>query len=198
MHSEFIYYALDFILPNVKPGPQLYKQVVFVIKKLNTPGGCSRQAIIKGMKSEFGEVAPHALKTALKKGTETTVLIQEGQRWLVKGHEPPPPSPSETVVSEDIKIGGGAVALSGSQCTMSYTGFLKNGTKFDSASKFTFTIDGGEVIKGWDKGIKGIKVGGHRKLLVPSKLGYGKRGSPPEIPGDADLTFDVKLLAVKN
>ena len=81
---------------------------------------------------------------------------------------------------------------------MSYAGFLKDGTKFDSASKFAFTIDGGEVIKGWDKGVKGMKVGGHRKLSVPSKLGYGKRGSPPEIPGDADLIFDVKLLSVKS
>ena len=108
---------------------------------MKTPGGCSRQAITKGIKSEFGEVAPNALKTAIKKGTDTTVLIQDGQRWWVKGHEPPKPSPSESVVSEDIKIGDGDVALSGSQCTMSYTGFLKNGTKFDSASKFTFTLD---------------------------------------------------------
>ena len=169
-----------------------------MIKKLKTPGGCSRQAITKSVKSEFGDVAPHALKSALKKGTETTVLVQEGQRWWVKGHEPPMPSASETVSSKDIKIGAGDVAVSGSECTMSYTGFLKNGTKFDSASKFTFTIDAGEVIKGWDQGIKGMKVGGHRKLWVPSKLGYGKRGSPPEIPGDADLTFDVKLVAVKH
>ena len=81
---------------------------------------------------------------------------------------------------------------------MSYTGTLNDGMKFDSAARFSFTIDAGEVIKGWDQGIKGMKVGGHRILTVPSKLGYGKRGSPPEIPGDADLTFDVKLLAVKN
>ena len=168
-----------------------------MIKKLKTPGGCSRQAIVKGLRSEFGEVAPNALKSAIKKGTETAVLVQEGQRWWVKGHEPPAPSASETVASEDKKIGTGDVAISGSECTMSYTGFLTDGTKFDSASKFTFTIDAGEVIKGWDQGIKGMKVGGHRKLLVPSKLGYGKRGSPPEIPGDAELTFDVKLLSVK-
>ena len=169
-----------------------------MIIQLKTPGGCSRQAITKGLKAEYGEVAPNALKTAIKKGTDSNILVQEGQRWWVKGHEPPPPPASETVKIDDLTIGSGAEALSGSQCTMSYTGLLEDGSKFDSASKFTFTIDGGEVIKGWDQGIKGMKVGGHRKLSVPSKLGYGKRGSPPEIPGDADLTFDVKLLAVKN
>ena len=73
----------------------------------------------------------------------------------------------------------------------------KGGTKFDSASKFTFTIGGGEVIKGWDVGVKGMKVGGKRMLAVPAKLGYGKRGSPPEIPGDAVLCFEVKLLGIK-
>ena len=175
-----------------------FHQVVAVIKQLKTPGGCSRQAITKGLKSEYGEVAPNALKTAIKKGTDSNILVQEGQRWWVKGHEPPPPPASEIVKIDDLTIGSGAEALSGSQCTMSYSGFLDDGSKFDSASKFTFTIDGGEVIKGWDQGIKGMKVGGHRKLKVPSKLGYGKRGSPPEIPGDADLTFDVKLLAVKH
>ena len=171
-------------------------KVSSVIIKLKTPGGCSRQAITKAVKSEFGEIAPNALKAAIKKGTDTNILVQEGQRWWVKGHEPPPPDASETVGIEDIKVGTGTEASSGSQCTMSYAGFLKDGTKFDSANKFTFTIDGGEVIKGWDKGVKGMKVGGHRKLSVPSKLGYGKRGSPPEIPGDADLIFHVKLLSV--
>ena len=169
-----------------------------MIKKLKTPGGCSRQAITKEIKSEFGEVPPHALKAAIKKGTDSHILVQEGQRWWVKGHEPPLPSASERVTWEDIKEGVGAVASSGSQCTMGYIGTLKDGTKFDSSSKFTFTIDAGEVIKGWDQGIKGMKVGGQRKLSVPSKLGYGKRGSPPEIPGDADLIFDVRLLNVRN
>ena len=68
-----------------------------MIKNLKTPGGCSLKAIIKGLKSEFGEVAPHALGSALKKGTETTVLVQEGERWWVKGHEPPLPSNAEKI-----------------------------------------------------------------------------------------------------
>ena len=67
----------------------------------------------------------------------------------------------------------------------------------NGSSFFSFTIGGGEVIKGWDIGVKGMKVGGRRKLVIPAKLGYGKRGSPPEIPGDATLCFDIKLIAVK-
>ena len=66
-----------------------------------------------------------------------------------------------------------------------------------SASKFTFTIDAGEVIKGWDQGVKGMRVGGKRTLVCPPTLGYGKRGSPPEIPGDATLHFTVTLIAVQ-
>ena len=98
----------------------------------------------------------------------------------------------------EVEEGSGAEAGAGSCCTMSYAGTLhSDGSKFDSASKFTFTIGAGEVIKGWDLGVKGMKVGGKRNLTVPAKLGYGKRGSPPEIPGDATLCFEVKLLSVK-
>mgnify|MGYP001145806012 CR=1 FL=1 len=80
---------------------------------------------------------------------------------------------------------------------MKYRGTLEDGTEFDAASRFDFTLGAGEVIKGWDKGIDGMRVGGKRKLIIPSKLGYGKRGSPPEIPPNATLVFDVELIAVK-
>merc|ERR1712223_1939949 len=172
-------------------------KVVVLIKELNTPGGCSRQAITKGLKSKFGETPANALKAALKKRVETKVLVQNGQRFWVEGHEPPPPPAEETVDIVDIVVGDGDLAETGATCTMSYVGTLKSdGSKFDSANKFKFTIDAGEVIKGWDIGVKGMKVGGKRQLTVPSKLGYGKRGSPPEIPRDAVLCFEVKLLAV--
>ena len=68
---------------------------------------------------------------------------------------------------------------------------------FDSAKKFVFALGEGDVIKGWDRGVKGMKVGGKRKLLIPPELGYGKRGAPPEIPGNAVLKFTVKLLKVE-
>ena len=85
---------------------------------------------------------------------------------------------------------------------MKFEDLVKTSQPFvDSANIYTahcsFTIGAGEVIKGWDIGVKGMRVGGRRKLTIPAKLGYGKRGSPPEIPGDATLCFDIKLLAVK-
>ena len=175
-------------------------KLIVLIKELNTPGGSSRQKIIKEFKSRYGEtdLPCGAMKAALKKGVETKVLVQNGQRFWVEGHEPPPPPAEETVDIVDVVVGDGDLAETGSTCTMSYVGTLKSdGSKFDSANKFKFTIDAGEVIKGWDIGVKGMKVGGKRQLTVPSKLGYGKRGSPPEIPGDAVLCFEVKLLAVK-
>merc|ERR1712038_2186046 len=187
------------IMPKEDKAPKtVLDKLVALIKTQNTPGGSSRQAIVKGMKDKFGEVAPPKLKAALKKGTDTGVLVQDGQRWWVAGHEPPPPPPEDTVDIVDVEEGSGPVAGVGSTCTMSYVGTLKDGgEKFDSANKFSFTIGAGEVIKGWDLGVKGMKVGGKRQLTIPSKLGYGKRGSPPEIPGDATLCFDIKLLAVK-
>ena len=92
---------------------------------------------------------------------------------------------------KDVKEGEGRGAASGDTVIMKYKGTLDDGSTFDQGSKFAFKIDGGEVIKGWDQGIKGMKVGGKRKLHVPSALGYGKRGALPEIPPDSDLTFVV-------
>ena len=81
---------------------------------------------------------------------------------------------------------------------MSYEGRLQDGgAKFDSASRFTFSLGAGEVIKGWEAGVTGMRVGGRRQLTVPPRLGYGKRGSPPEIPADATLCFTIKLISVK-
>ena len=178
--------------------PSVLDKIMEVIKDQNTPGGSSRQAITKGLKSKYGEVQAAAMKTALKKGVDNKKLVQNGQKFWVAGHEPPPPPAEETVDIVDVELGSGAEADRGSTCTMSYVGTLaSDGSKFDAANKFSFTIGAGEVIKGWDIGVKGMKVGGKRKLTIPSKLGYGKRGSPPEIPGDATLCFDIKLLAVK-
>ena len=102
---------------------------------------------------------------------------------------------------EDVVVGTGAEAVNGSEVKVHYTGTLKNGTKFDSSrdhnEPFTFTIGKGMVIPGWDKGVVGMKVGGKRKLVIPSELGYCDKGSPPKIPGKATLLFDIELLGVK-
>ena len=106
---------------------------------------------------------------------------------------------------EDV-VGDGVEATSGKLTTVHYTGWLleaedKSGAKFDSSKDrgqpFSFVLGGGQVIKGWDEGVKGMKVGGKRTLLIPSALGYGARGAGGAIPPNADLKFEVELLAVK-
>lgn len=102
---------------------------------------------------------------------------------------------------EDIKVGSGAEAFSGKKVTVNYLGTLLDGKKFDSSydrgTPFSFTLGGGEVIKGWDLGVAGMKVGGKRKLTIPSNLGYGTRGAGSDIPPNATLVFEVELLKVE-
>ena len=172
-------------------------KIVAVITSLATPGGCSRAALAKGLAARFDVTNAACVKAALAKGVASRLLTQEGQRFWITASPPPPPPAEASVGVEDVVVGAGAEAAEGSRCTMSYTGRLAgSGAQFDAAPRFTFTLGGGEVIKGWDAGVAGMRVGGSRVLRVPSKLGYGKRGSSPEIPPDADLVFDVKLLSV--
>ena len=106
---------------------------------------------------------------------------------------------------EDIKVGAGAVARKGLRVTVHYTGWLKSrdgssGLKFDSSrdrdEPFTFRLGAGDVIPAWDEGVQGMRVGGVRRLIVPSYLGYGSRGAPPKIPPNATLIFEIELLGV--
>lgn len=103
--------------------------------------------------------------------------------------------------TEDVKVGEGAEAKEGSAVKVHYTGTLKTGKKFDSSrdrdEPFEFTIGLGQVIKGWEKGVVGMKVGGQRKLTIPYDLAYGEEGKPPDIPPRATLLFDIELLEVK-
>src|SRR6202050_2890643 len=98
----------------------------------------------------------------------------------------------------DLRVGNGEVAKEGSRVRVHYTGWLTNGKKFDSSvdagKPFDFTIGDGEVIKGWEEGVAGMRVGGKRELRIPPGLGYGGDGSPPDIPPNATLIFDIKLL----
>lgn len=105
------------------------------------------------------------------------------------------------LIYKDIKVGDGKSPKTGDTVTVHYTGWLKNGTKFDSSvdrgKPFSFTLGKKEVIPGWDEGVASMKVGGKRKLTIPADLGYGARGAPGAIPPNSTLIFDVELLEVK-
>ena len=101
----------------------------------------------------------------------------------------------------DDQVGTGAEAQAGKTVSVHYTGWLTDGTKFDSSKDrgqpFSFPLGAGRVIKGWDEGVAGMKVGGKRTLVIPPDLGYGARGAPGAIPPNATLKFEVELLEVK-
>ena len=100
----------------------------------------------------------------------------------------------------DITVGTGAAAVAGMPVRVHYTGWLADGKKFDSSvdrgQPFVFTLGAGEVIKGWDEGVAGMKIGGKRQLKIPPALGYGARGAGGVIPPNATLIFDVELLGI--
>ena len=112
--------------------------------------------------------------------------------------------PSTTTASgliiEELVVGEGAAAGAGQSVTVHYTGWLTDGRKFDSSKDrddpFVFPLGRGHVIKGWDEGVAGMKVGGKRKLTIPPALGYGARGAGGVIPPNATLVFEVELLGV--
>ena len=104
----------------------------------------------------------------------------------------------------DLTVGTGAQANPGSRATVSYTGWLYDssklngkGTQFDTSQNFAFVVGAGQVIKGWDQGVAGMRVGGQRRLVIPPDLGYGSNGAGGIIPPNATLVFDISLLSVQ-
>lgn len=145
-----------------------------------------------------GETTPAAAATP----TTSTVKTPTSGPLSTKPAVTPPsgPAPTKLETKELIK-GTGPEAKAGDSVTVNYVGVLYHGGKeFDSSWKrsepFTFTLGQGQVIKGWDQGVAGMKVGGRRELIIPAELAYGKNGSPPTIPPNAPLVFVVDLLGV--
>jgi FKBP-type peptidyl-prolyl cis-trans isomerase FkpA len=105
------------------------------------------------------------------------------------------------LIIDDITVGDGAEAKAGQTVSVHYTGWLTDGSKFDSSKDrndpFEFGLGARQVISGWDEGVQGMKVGGSRKLTIPPSLGYGARGAGGVIPPNATLVFEVELLAIK-
>jgi FKBP-type peptidyl-prolyl cis-trans isomerase len=141
--------------------------------------------------------------------TLVMMVLLTAAMWVMAEGKPQHPSPVDGagvtlpngLAYWDLTVGTGKVAAKGSKVTVHYTGWLlEEGTEFDSSygrkEPFEFTIGAGQVIKGWELGVAGMKAGGKRQLRIPPELAYGWRGQPPEIPRNAYLIFDVELLEV--
>jgi peptidylprolyl isomerase len=113
----------------------------------------------------------------------------------------PPSDPDAKLLQTDLVVGKGAEAKAGDKVSVHYVGTLATGAEFDSSRKrgqpFVFTLGKGQVIRGWDQGVAGMKVGGKRKLVIPPALAYGDRGMGSAIPPRSTLTFEVELVDIK-
>jgi FKBP-type peptidyl-prolyl cis-trans isomerase len=124
-------------------------------------------------------------------------VAEPGSDFKPAAAAPVDPGPAKLQVVDDV-VGKGAEAKAGDTVRVHYTGTLMSGTKFDSSrdrgTPFDFKLGGGSVIKGWDEGVVGMRVGGKRRLVIPQDMAYGEAGSPPNIPPKAGLKFDIELL----
>lgn len=167
--------------------------VIEALRALADPGGSGRAKLVKRLGDKLNAVQ---LKKALEAGVASGVLVQNKQSFSIKGEV--------FAIPEDLRVdietlreppSDAEPCARGDTVNVKYEGrLLAGGTVFDSADSFEFQLGAGEVIKGWDTGVLGMRRGEQRRLIVPPKMGYGKRGSPPEIPPDATLVFDVTLL----
>jgi len=173
--------------------------LTLVCLTLTVASGCTQPTT--GKKS--GQTAPPAGKNATEgAAAASTTPSPTSASPKPAGAEKQGAEPAEGKLQiTDLVVGTGKVAETGKSVTVHYRGTLADGTEFDSSHKhgepFSFPLGAGKVIPGWDEGVKGMKVGGKRKLVVPPDMAYGSRGAGGVIPPNATLTFEVELLDVK-
>jgi FKBP-type peptidyl-prolyl cis-trans isomerase len=179
------------------------EKVIGCIRHLKSSSGSSAKAIISLLaKSEdqggYCFTNDSAVKKVLKKGVVDKVLIQNKASYLAAGDEIYPDL-SEKVDIDILETGkGDEKVIKGSRVVIAYKGWLKaSKTVFDSSKSFSFQVAAGDVIKGMDMGVLGMALGERRRVTIPASLGYGKRGSGPEIPPDSDLVFDFSLSSMR-
>ena len=168
---------------------------------LSFAGGCAR--LTEPVKEEPMQVEPPASAAAASAAEKPAASasakpVETAEKPTEKPADPPS---NEKLGVKDVVVGKGTEAKAGDNVKVHYVGTLPDGKEFDSSKKhgqpFDFELGAGRVIKGWDQGVAGMKVGGKRKLTVPPSLGYGARGFPPVIPANSTLLFEVELLEVK-
>lgn len=171
--------------------------VIYAVVGMRHPGtdtGGSEQAASNNSGTSSTSAANPGSETQSGQGTGA-------EAGGITPFEPKTFDPVTELKIQDLKPGNGAEATAGKMVTVHYTGWLSNGQKFDSSKDrgepFQFPLGGGRVIKGWDQGVAGMKVGGIRRLTIPPQLAYGERGAPGAIPMNASLQFDVELLNVE-
>lgn len=148
-----------------------------------------------------------ALKLTASLALAACIALPASQTFAQEAAVSAPTLPAIGLQKIDTKIGNGREAIAGSTVVVHYTGWLFNantadqhGKKFDSSvgrGPFSFPLGAGRVIKGWDQGVAGMKIGGKRTLIIPAELGYGERGAGGVIPPNASLIFDVELLDIR-